>query len=98
MAKKSSAKTGNVLQFRVYVKRGAQRRFDRLEREARGLPVVVQWDRRVAERRNASEAPGAELVGLAPRRNDRRKGATFNFQQTDFVVVEERQDEGDDAS
>lgn len=93
VGKKSSPRSGKVLQFRVYVKRGAQRRFEQLEREAEGLPVVVQWDRRVADRRNDSETPGAELVGLRPRTGERRTPSSFNFPNADFVVVEEQQDD-----
>jgi len=76
--------------FRVYVKRGAQRRFEQIEQESADLPVTVQWDRRTADRRSPTEAPGAELVGLTPRQGDRRKAPTFAFQQADFVVVEDR--------
>ena len=93
VGKKSSPRSGKILQFRIYVKRGAQRRFEQLERESEGVPVVVQWDRRVADRRNDSEAPGAELVGLTPRAGERRTPPSFNHQDADFVVVEEPHDD-----
>ena len=93
MGKKRSAPPSNNARFRVYVKSGAQQRYDQLEREAADLPVQVQWDRRSADRRSASEAPGAELVGLTPRRGDRRKAPAFAFQKADFVIVEDRDDE-----
>jgi hypothetical protein len=93
VGKKSASKPATVLQFRVYVKRGAQRRYDQIKRESADLPVIVQWDRRVADRREPTEAPGADEVGLTPRTSDRRKAPTFNFQKTDFVVVQEPDEE-----
>jgi hypothetical protein len=96
VAKKSSSKAGTATRFRVYVKRGAgARRFEQLERESADLPVVVQWDRRLADRRQPTEAPGAELVGLTPRTGERRKAPSSGSEQADFIVVEVPDDEQD---
>jgi hypothetical protein len=44
--------------LRIFVRRGALRRFHRLTRDAEGLPVTVEWDRREGQRRtDASPAP-----------------------------------------
>jgi hypothetical protein len=93
VGKKSSSTPGTGARFRVYVKRGAQRRYEQLQQETADLPVQVQWDRRLADRRNATETPGAELVGLPPRAGERRQDPSFAFQKADFVVVEERDDD-----
>jgi hypothetical protein len=44
--------------LRIFVRRGALRRFHRLTRDAEGLPVTVEWDRREGQRRtDGSPAP-----------------------------------------
>jgi len=40
-----------MTKLRIFVRRGALRRFHRLTRDAEGLPVSVEWDRREGERR-----------------------------------------------
>jgi hypothetical protein len=93
VGKTTQTKPETAARFRVYVKRGAQTRFEQLTRESGGLPVLVEWDRRAAERRNASEAPGADVVGLTPRAGDRRTAPSFDARQTGFVVVAEPDDD-----
>jgi hypothetical protein len=87
MGQKPSSKRGTNL--RIFVKKGATRRFERLKRDSASLPVQVEWDRRVGERRSPVQVEGAEAVGLPPRRGDRRKAPPFTWELADFVVVEE---------
>ena len=68
----------------IYVKRGALRRFDRLKRQEAGLPVKVEWDRRVTERRGSSHT----VIGDA-RTGDRRQPPRFTWEVAQFVVVED---------
>ena len=70
--------------LRIFVKRGAIWRFHRLKRDAEILPVSVEWDRRVEDRR-ANEAP----VPSDKRKHDRRSAAPFTWDAAEFVVVEE---------
>jgi hypothetical protein len=68
----------------IFVKIGALWRFNRLQRDTRGLPVAVQWDRRRTPRR--SDTPD----GVAPERRagDRRAAdPPFTWTAADFVVV-----------
>ena len=70
--------------LRIFVRRGALRRFDKLTREAADLPVTIEWDRRQGDRRTESPA------GEAERRNadgDRRHEPPFTWKVADFVVV-----------
>jgi hypothetical protein len=90
MGQNPPSKTGSKL--RIFVKRGAIRRFERLKRDSAALPVEVEWDRRLGERRGPTEAPGAEAVGLPARKGDRRKAPPFTWDLADFVVVD---DDGD---
>lgn len=73
--------------LRIFVKRGALWRFNRLRRDAQKLPISVEWDRR-KENRRAAEAP----VEADQRREDRRRSAPFTWDTAEFVVVEERDD------
>ena len=70
------------------IKRGALRRFDRLKRDSKDLPVKIDWDRRQEERRTPSENPGNER-----RKNDRRKSPPFTWDMADFVVAESTPEE-----
>ena len=70
--------------LRIFVKRGAIWRFHRLTRDARSLPISVEWDRRREDRRSSS-AP----VSDEQRREDRRGEAPFTWDKAQFVVVEE---------
>ncbi len=69
---------------RIYVKRGALRRFDRLKSQEAGLPVKVEWDRRVTERRGSSHTVISDA-----RIGDRRQPPRFTWEVAQFVVVED---------
>ena len=70
-----STTTGRLSAIRIFVKRGALRRFDRLWQALANLPVVIEWDRR---------AGAAPLQGP-----DRRGKPSLTWEQADFVVVED---------
>jgi len=65
----------------LVVRRGALRRFDKLQKETAHLPVVVAWDRRTGEQ----PAPDAGEPGLVG--EDRRKQASFTWELADFAIV-----------
>lgn len=69
--------------LRIFVKRGAIWRFHRLTRDARTLPVSVEWDRRREDRR-------ASPIHFSDdqRRQDRRGAAPFTWDTAEFVIVE----------
>lgn len=71
--------------LRIFVRRGAIRRFHLLSRDAAGLPVSVEWDRRQSERRHAA-AP-VEMDPSEQRRADRRSQPPFTWNTAEFVVV-----------
>jgi hypothetical protein len=73
--------------LRIYVRRGAIRRFARLTRDSRLLPVDVDWDRRQQERRAEPTAPTADR-----RKSDRRRKPPFTWEMADFVVTESKKD------
>jgi hypothetical protein len=73
--------------LRIFVRRGALRRFHRLTRDAKDLPVEVSWDRRQEERRGTSDE-----VPTDRRQEDRRKDPSFTWDMADFVVVESERD------
>jgi hypothetical protein len=66
----------------IRVRRGALRRFDQLKSKSAGLPVEIEWDRRVADRRSSAEPSGAER-----RAGERRQAPPFTWEVADFVVV-----------
>ena len=66
----------------IVVRRGALRRFDQLKQKSAGLPVKLTWDRRLANRRAATDEVASER-----RRADRRQAAPFTWEAADFVVV-----------
>ena len=70
--------------LRIFVRRGAIRRFHRLTRDAAGLPVTVEWDRRQTERRTDEESAATDQ-----RREERRTDPPFTWKAAEFVVVEE---------
>jgi hypothetical protein len=75
----------------LVVRRGALRRFNKLQKETADLPVVVQWDRRRADRDQAdppSETPAEE----------RRAQPSFTWELADFVLVPGRTTEGGDEA
>jgi hypothetical protein len=73
--------------LRIYVKRGAIRRFARLTRDSRLLPVSIEWDRRQEERRAERESTPQER-----RKSDRRRKPPFTWEMADFVVTESKKD------
>ena len=85
--------------LRIFVKRGAIWRFNRLTRDAEKLPVTVEWDRRQGDRRAADREGGAEsdqaADGQDKRKEDRRGEAPFTWNTAEFVVVEERDSTAD---
>ena len=72
----------------IVVRRGALRRFDALTRKTADLPVVVSWDRRIADRRTSQEPAPVEQ-----RSGDRRKTPPFTWEAADFVVVDPPQEQ-----
>ena len=71
--------------LRIYVKRGAIRRFARLTRDSRLLPVSIEWDRRQEERRAKRESAPQEQ-----RKSERRRKPPFTWEMADFVVTESK--------
>jgi len=72
--------------LRIFVRRGALRRFHRLKQDADGLPVKVEWDRREGDRR----ADAATLPAAAEQRqSERRREPPFTWEAGEFVVVNE---------
>ena len=71
--------------LRIFVKRGAHRRFNRLQLDAERLQVSVEWDRRKGERRKV-EAP----TDGDQRKADRRADPPFTWDAAEFVVVDDR--------
>ncbi len=59
------------------------RRFDALKTRTTELPVVLTWDRRTDQRRDASAG-----VRRDRRQNERRRQPPFTWDLADFVVVE----------
>ena len=67
----------------IIVRRGALRRFDRLQKTIADLPVKLSWDRRLHNRRSSSSN-----IEREQRLEDRRKAPPFTWEAADFVVVE----------
>jgi hypothetical protein len=72
--------------LKIFVKRGALWRFNRLTRDAHALPVKVEWDRRHTDRRATPTAVSDEQ-----RKQDRRGAAPFTWDTAEFVVVNDPQ-------
>ena len=75
----------SIAALRIFVKRGAIWRFNRLSRDAKKLAISVEWDRRKEDRRGAPEQ-----VEQDQRRQDRRGAAPFTWDTAEFVVVDDR--------
>jgi hypothetical protein len=72
--------------LRIFVRRGALRRYDRLKKDAEGLPVQVEWDRRKSDRRG--DTPTApEPESSEQRQAERRREPPFTWAAGEFVVV-----------
>jgi len=84
-----------MTKLRIFVRRGALRRFHRLTRDAEGLPVTVEWDRREGERRAdaAAPAPAPAAETTDQRRADRRSEPPFTWKAAEFVVVNDPPEE-----
>ena len=68
--------------LRIFVRRGALRRFHLLNRDTSEMPVSIEWDRRLSDRRESVEDAPAER-----RNTDRRQTPPFTWQHADFVVA-----------
>jgi hypothetical protein len=66
----------------LFVRQGAVRRFEALQRKTRHLKVVVAWDRRERERRQPSGALAANR-----RTSDRRRQPSGTWEVADFTAV-----------
>src|SRR4051812_37310407 len=73
--------------LRIFVRRGALRRFHKLKQDAEGLPVEVDWDRRASERRAEAEKPASNPA--EQRQSERRREPPFTWVAGEFVVVNE---------
>jgi hypothetical protein len=69
--------------LRFIVRRGALRRFDRLQQAAAELPVDVIWDRRIPD--ETANRPSRIAAAVA----ERRQQPSFTWTAADFVLVEE---------
>ena len=67
---------------RLFVRRGADDRFQKLKEKTADLDVVVTWDRREGERRTATAPVPGER-----RKQDRRQQPGFTWDMADFAVV-----------
>ncbi|HKY21582.1 MAG TPA: hypothetical protein VJM31_10210 [Vicinamibacterales bacterium] len=83
MAKKAKNTKNEPAVVELVVRRGALRRFDKLQQKAQGLPVKVSWDRRTAERRAGTSNTTSNRRGA-----DRRQKPPFPWDVSDFVIVD----------
>jgi hypothetical protein len=60
----------------LVVRRGAVRRFNKLQQQTRDLPVVVTWDRRADE-----------PLDTPHEAEERRQQPSFTWELADFLVV-----------
>jgi len=77
--------------LRIFVKRGALRRFDRLKRDTRDLPVSIEWDRRQADRGTVPDRDRRSRD--IPTGADRRGDPPSTWQAGEFVVVDDPEPE-----
>jgi hypothetical protein len=66
----------------LFVRQGALRRFEALQRKTRHLKVVVAWDRRERERRQPSSA-----LAVNRRTSERRRRPSGTWEVADFTAV-----------
>jgi hypothetical protein len=76
--------------LRIFVRRGALRRFHRLTRDAKDLPVSVEWDRRTGNR--PADLPVVPAVTESTP-GDRRSDPPLTWTAGEFVVVNDPPDE-----
>jgi hypothetical protein len=67
---------------RLFVRKGAEQRFEKLKEKTAGLDVVVSWDRRESDRRTGTKAVNGDR-----RTRDRRQQPSFTWEMADFAVV-----------
>ena len=67
---------------RLFVRRGAEQRFEKLKEKTAELDVVVSWDRRESDRRATVKPVKGER-----RKRDRRQEPSFTWEMADFAVV-----------
>ena len=84
-AARRSASRKKAQAIEIVVRRGALKRFDALKTKTGELPVVVKWDRRQDDRRDAAHA---DELTRDRRYEDRRRKPPFTWDLADFVVVE----------
>ena len=85
----------NRSSLRIFVRRGAIRRFDKLTAGAKHLDVPVEWDRRAA--RSGTES--AKTSSPADPATERRLEPPSTWTLADFVLVEDgAQGSKDEAS
>ena len=80
--RKSSAARPASEPVKLFVRRGADRRFEKLKEKTANLDVEVSWDRREGERRNNDEPVSGDR-----RKADRRSQPSFTWEVADFAVV-----------
>lgn len=71
--------------IRLFVRRGAIRRFDALKRDTAQLQVDVAWDRREGERRRLQQPVAGER-----RKGERRRRPSITWDLADFTVAIQR--------
>jgi hypothetical protein len=67
---------------RLFVRRGADRRFAKLKEKTADLDVQIEWDRRENDRRNENVPVSGDR-----RKTDRRSEPAFTWDVADFAVV-----------
>ena len=67
---------------RLFVRRGADQRFEKLKEKTAELDVVVSWDRRETDRRMTTKSVHGDR-----RKQDRRQEPSFTWEMADFAVV-----------
>lgn len=82
-ARKTAANQTASAPVRLFVRRGAERRFEKLKEKTANLDVEISWDRREADRRSQAGPP----VTGERRKQDRRAQPSFTWDVADFAVV-----------
>ena len=83
MAKKAKKAKKQPEVVELVVRRGAIRRFHKLQQKAEGMRVTVSWDRRTGERRTDASNDTSNR-----RSADRRQKPPFPWDVSDFVIVD----------
>jgi hypothetical protein len=80
--RKTTGATPASQPVRLFVRRGAEKRFQKLKEKTANLNVEVSWDRREGERRATSNPVSGER-----RKQDRRQQPRFTWDVADFEVA-----------